>query len=122
MVLRQVRDPEQKLSRGVGKTRARRALTHRSIEALRPEAMPYRIPDSKSSGLAIRVAPSGLMTWDLAFRIKGSKVFKRLSLGRFPGVGLDDPVPVPANSHGPRGAGSTSYNRNKRLRSRRHRA
>ena len=52
--------------------------------------MPYRIPDSKSSGLAIRVAPSGLMTWDLAFRIKGSKVFKRLSLGRFPGVGLDD--------------------------------
>jgi integrase len=90
MVLRQVQGPEQKLNRGAGKTRARRPLTHRSIEALRPEATPYRIPDSKSSGLAIRVAPSGLMTWDLAFRIKGSKVFKRLSLGRFPGVGLDD--------------------------------
>jgi integrase len=90
MVLRQVEGTDQKPNPGAGKTWARRPLTHRSIEALRPEPTPYRVPDSKSSGLAIRVAPSGLMTWDLAFRIKGSKVFRRLSLGRFPGVGLED--------------------------------
>jgi integrase len=78
------------LNLGAGKTRARRPLTHRSIEALGTEAAPYRVPDSKSSGLAIRVAPSGLKTWDLAYRVKGSKTFRRLSLGRFPEVGLDD--------------------------------
>jgi integrase len=40
--------------------------------------------------LAVRVAPSGAKTWDLAFRIAGSKAFRRTSLGRFPDVGLDD--------------------------------
>jgi len=90
MVLRQDQNTERKPNLGAGKTRPRRALTHRSIEALRPELAPYRVPDSKSSGLAIRVAPNGLLTWDLAFRLKagneGKRVFRRLSLGRFPEV------------------------------------
>jgi integrase len=93
MVLRQDQNTERKPNLGAGKTRPRRALTHRSIEALRPELAPYRVPDSKSSGLAIRVAPNGLLTWDLAFRLKagneGKRVFRRLSLGRFPEVSLD---------------------------------
>ena len=93
MVLRQDQGTTQKATGGAGKTQARRALTHRSIEALRPDVAPYRVPDMKCSGLAIRVAPSGLLTWDLAFRVKGvnegKRVFRRLSLGRFPDVGLD---------------------------------
>jgi hypothetical protein len=80
---------EAKAKGGAGETRAKRALTHRSIEALRAEATPYRVPDAKSSGLAIRVAPSGVLTWDLAYRVKGGKTFRRVSLGQFPDVGLD---------------------------------
>jgi Arm DNA-binding domain len=93
MVLRQDKGTERKVTGGAGKTRGRRALTYRSIEALRPEVAPYRVPDTKCSGLAIRVAPSGLLSWDLAFRVKGlndgKRVFRRVSLGRFPDVGLD---------------------------------
>jgi integrase len=93
MVLRQDQNTERKPNLGAGTTRPRRTLTHRCIEALRPEVAPYRVPDSKCSGLAVRVAPSGLLTWDLAFRIKGGnegkRVFRRLSLGRFPEVSLD---------------------------------
>jgi integrase len=95
MVLRRDQEPAEKPNRGAGKTRGRRALTHRSIEALRPEVAPYRVKDAKCSGLAIRVASSGAMTWDLAFRIKGAHnkegkpIVKRVSLGRFPGVSLD---------------------------------
>jgi integrase len=89
MVLRQDQVTRGDSRGGAGKARAPRALTHRSIEALRPDAEPYRVKDMKCTGLAIRVAPSGLLTWDLAFRISGTRVFKRLSLGRFPEVGLD---------------------------------
>jgi integrase len=89
MVLRQAQGQEQKPNRGAGKTRARRSLTNRYIEALRPDLAPYRVSDSKCSGLAVRVAPSGMLTWDLAYRIKGVRVVKRVSLGRFPGVSLD---------------------------------
>jgi len=70
-------------------TRARFALTHRGVEALRPEALAYRICDMRCRGLAVRVAPSGLKTWDVAFRITGTGVYRRLSLGQFPAVTLD---------------------------------
>ncbi len=70
-------------------TRGRIALTHRGVEALRPEALAYRICDMRCRGLAVRVAPSGLKTWDVAFRITGTGVYRRLSLGPFPAVTLD---------------------------------
>jgi len=35
------------------------------------------------------VAPSGLKTWDVAFRIRGSGVGRRLSLGPFPAISLE---------------------------------
>ena len=94
MMLRRDENSNHPASGGAGKTRKPRSLTRRSIEALRPENAPYRVPDAKCAGLAIRVAPSGLLTWDLAFRIKGvneegKRVSRRLSLGRFPEVGLD---------------------------------
>lgn len=74
---------------GSGTSRPPQALTSKTIEALKPDqAGPYRLPDSRCKGLALRVARDGGKTWDLAFRIKGGGV-KRLSLGRFDDVGLE---------------------------------
>ena len=67
---------------GSGLTRGAQLLTHRSVEALRAAEAPYRVPDQRCKGLAVRVAPSGMKTWDLAYRIRGTKKMRRLSLGR----------------------------------------
>jgi integrase len=50
------------------------------------------VPDVRSPGLAIRVAPSGLKTWNLSYRLRGSAKVKRLSLGRYgdPGASLEE--------------------------------
>jgi integrase len=47
------------------------------------------VPDQRCSGLAVRVAPSGVMTWDLAYRIRGTSKMRRLSLGRTTDIGLE---------------------------------
>ena len=70
-------------------TRRNIALTHRGVEALRPQSEAYRICDLRCPGLAVRVAPSGLKTWDVAYRIRRQGTYRRLSLGPFPAVGLD---------------------------------
>jgi integrase len=64
-------------------------LTHRSIEAMRPAETAYRVPDQRCKGLAVRVAPSGVKTWDLAYRIRGTGKVRRLSLGRTSDIGLE---------------------------------
>jgi integrase len=64
-------------------------LTHRSIEALRPAEAPYRVSDQRCKGLTVRVAPSGIKTWDLAYRIRGTGKMRRLSLGRTTDVSLE---------------------------------
>jgi integrase len=74
---------------GSGLTRGAQMLTHRSIEALRPSEAPYRVPDQRCKGLAVRVAPSGIKTWDLAYRIRGTGKMRRLSLGRTSDVSLE---------------------------------
>ena len=74
---------------GSGLTRGTVSLTHRSIEALRPSEAPYRVSDQRCIGLAVRVAPSGVKTWDLAYRIRGSGKARRLSLGRVADVSLE---------------------------------
>jgi integrase len=74
---------------GSGLTRGAVSLTARSIEALRPAERPYRISDQRCAGLAVRVAPSGLKTWDMAYRIKGAVKTRRLSLGRVSDVSLE---------------------------------
>jgi hypothetical protein len=74
---------------GSGLTRGAQLLTHRSIEALRPAVAPYRVSDQRCKGLAVRVAPSGVKTWDLAFRIRGMGKMRRLSLGRTTDVSLE---------------------------------
>ena len=75
---------------GSGLTRGAQLLTHRSIEALRPAEAPYRVTDQRCKGLAVRVAPSGLKTWDLAYRIRGTGKMRRLSLGRTTDVSLEE--------------------------------
>lgn len=77
-------DREQRL------TREAVALTHRTVETLRPASQAYRVPDLKSKGLALRVAPSGIKTWDLAFRIRGTGKVRRVSLGRASDVSLEN--------------------------------
>jgi integrase len=74
---------------GSGLTRGAQLLTHRSIEALRPAEAPYRVRDQRCKGLAVRVAPSGVKTWDLAYRIRGRGRMRRLSLGRTIDVSLE---------------------------------
>jgi integrase len=74
---------------GSGLTRGTVALTHRSIEALRAGEAPYRVSDQRCIGLAVRVAPSGIKTWDLAYRIRGSGKMRRVSLGRVADVSLE---------------------------------
>jgi integrase len=74
---------------GSGLTRNAISLTFRSIEALRPTERPYRVPDLRCIGLAVRVSPNGLKTWDLAYRIRGSGKVRRVSLGRVKDVSLE---------------------------------
>jgi hypothetical protein len=75
---------------GAGLTRPARPLTHKAIEALKPDGMPYRVPDARCVGLAVRVSTAGRITWDLSYRIKGGGNVRRTSLGRFPEIGLDE--------------------------------
>jgi integrase len=56
---------------------------------MRPAEAPYRVSDQRCKGLAVRVAPSGMKTWDLAYRIRGTRKMRRLSLGRIADVGLE---------------------------------
>jgi integrase len=74
---------------GAGLTRGAQLLTHRTVETFRPAEAPYRVPDQRCKGLAVRVAPSGVKTWDLAYRIRGTAKMRRLSLGRTTDVSLE---------------------------------
>ena len=74
---------------GSGLTRGTLPLTHRSLEAVRLASVPYRVADQRCIGLAVRVAPSGIKTWDLAYRIRGSGKVRRVSLGRVVDLSLD---------------------------------
>jgi hypothetical protein len=69
-------------------TRKAQALTAKAIKAMKPDAVAYRVPDTRCKGLALRVATDGGKTWDLSFRIKGVGV-RRLSLGRYEDVSLE---------------------------------
>lgn len=72
---------------GTGKTRDRVVLTDTAIKALKPAGEPYRVVDVRAAGLAIRVAPSGLKSWDVAYRI--GKTVKRKAIGRYGDLDLE---------------------------------
>jgi integrase len=61
-------------------------LTDAKIQALSTPATRSEIPDGKVAGLYLIVQPSGLKSWALRYRSGGKPV--KLTLGRFPGVGL----------------------------------
>jgi integrase len=44
--------------------------------------------DARVPGLCLRVSPGGVKTWTFRYRPKDSAAFKRMSLGRYPDVGL----------------------------------
>ena len=72
---------------GSGKVRGRMLLTDKAIKAFKPEGEPYLWRDTRVSALAIRIATSGEKTWDCVYRISGSGILKRLSLGRYDDLG-----------------------------------
>ena len=77
------------MASGSGLTRGTVSLTHRAIDALRPAEAAYRVSDQRCTGLAIRIAPSGSKTWDLAYRVRGAGKVRRISLGRVSDVPLE---------------------------------
>lgn len=77
------------MSGGSGNTRPAKALTHLAIQSLKADEKPYRVPDSRCAGLAVRVASNGTMTWDFSFRVKRGRV-RRVSLGAVKLVSLEE--------------------------------
>ena len=69
---------------GAGRSRPAKALSHKLLESLRPETAPYRVPDLRTRGLAVRVATDGDISWDCSFRISGTGKGRRASLGSWP--------------------------------------
>jgi integrase len=59
----------------------KKRLTAVVLASLRPQASAYYVSDEQQIGLRVRVAPSGTLTWNLAYRIKGAPAAKSSSLG-----------------------------------------
>lgn len=59
-------------------------LTLRQIQSLRPRSKPYKIYDG--NGLFLLIQPNGSRLWRFRYRLYGRE--RRLSLGKFPQVGL----------------------------------
>ena len=59
----------------------KKRLTGVVLDALRPAERAYYVADDQQPGLRVRVAPSGLLTWNLAYRIKDRSSTKSVSLG-----------------------------------------
>lgn len=53
------------------------------VEGAKPEAQPYRVWDTTVPQLFLRVMPSGVKSWNVAWHRQGSK-----SLGKYPGVSV----------------------------------
>lgn len=65
-----------------------KALTTKAIEAAKPDASRREIPDPALSGLYLVIQPSGVKSWALRYRFAGKP--KKLTLGRWPVMGLAD--------------------------------
>jgi integrase len=63
-----------------------RTLTTRSIEAAKPAATRYELPDGGCRGLYLITQPSGIKSWACRFRLNGKS--QKLTLGQFPTVSL----------------------------------
>ncbi|SOE01762.1 tyrosine-type recombinase/integrase [Caenispirillum bisanense] len=65
-----------------------RVLTIKAVEAAKPTECRVEIPDGGLKGLYLVVQPSGVKGWALRYRHAGKS--RKLSLGRYPIVGLAD--------------------------------
>ena len=73
-----------------GRTDTRRAAAYTSVNRdFAASRGALSGTDQRCKGLAVRVAPSGAKTWDLAYRIRGTTKTRRLSLGRTTDVSLE---------------------------------
>src|SRR6516165_2395964 len=63
-----------------------KTLTTKSIEAARPAAARYELPDGGCRGLYFITQPSGIKSWAVRFRLNGKTA--KLTLGQFPAVSL----------------------------------
>lgn len=59
----------------------KRNLTAVALSSLKPKTTAYYVSDMKQDGLRVRIAPSGLLTWNVTCRIRGGGL-KSISLGR----------------------------------------
>jgi integrase len=59
----------------------KKRLTNVVLGALRASVRPYYVSDDQQSGLRVRVATSGALTWNVAYRIKGVPSARSTSLG-----------------------------------------
>ncbi|HET6330042.1 MAG TPA: tyrosine-type recombinase/integrase [Holophagaceae bacterium] len=57
-------------------------LTQRTVEALKPEAVPYYAWDSELKGFGVRVMPSGRKAWVAKYRVKNSSQAGWETIGR----------------------------------------
>ncbi|MGJ0394942.1 MAG: tyrosine-type recombinase/integrase [Methylocystis sp.] len=64
------------------------ALTDAFVRNLKPGVTRTEYWDAKVSGLCLRITPAGVATWTLRYRPQGSTSFKRLTLGRYPEIGV----------------------------------
>jgi integrase len=72
-------------------TMKRRRLTDLAIKAIkRPEAGRVQIPDAAVGGLWLRTSDTGSKSWSLIYRTPGDPRTKRLTLGKWPGIGCGE--------------------------------
>ena len=61
-------------------------LTSLAVEKLKPQARRAEVPDGLVTGLYLLVQPSGTKSWALRYRHNGKP--RKLTIGRYPGIGL----------------------------------
>lgn len=63
-----------------------KALTHISVENLKPAPTRREVPDGKIAGLYLVLQPSGARSWAVRYRVDGTP--KKLTIGPYPAVDL----------------------------------
>src|SRR5262245_19199888 len=63
-------------------------LTEIAVEALKAQGDRYEVADLGQPGLRLRVFPSGIKSWCYLYRGPQTRVWTRLTLGKFPDLGV----------------------------------
>src|SRR5262245_2374016 len=65
------------------------ALTDKAVQGLRAEGNKrLEVRDAKVRGLVLRVTPAGIKSWSVQHRIKSRAGTQRITLGRYPAMGI----------------------------------